>query len=166
MGEYEDFVKSIPKGERVPEPFTSLDNRLDFLGPKIVSINQKLSGIESAIGSIGGLAMPVKIEQLSFSFNLLAGAGVTLAEFAPFSGHIKEVSIHWPDGCDGLLDIRVCHGTVQFCPDEGFLALNEATPTYRFNEPVVDHEEIWVEMGNADAFPHRVTVSVTLEGAA
>ena len=75
MGEYEDFVKSIPKGERVPEPFTSLDNRLDFLGPKIVSINQKLSGIESAIGSIGGLAMPVKIEQLSFTVSVtLEGA--------------------------------------------------------------------------------------------
>ena len=106
-----------------------------------------------------------QIEQIPFSYNLASLQGVTLTEYSPFSGHVRQVSIHWPDGCNALVDVRVGHGTQQFCPDEGYLALNEATPTYPFNERVDDHEEIWVEMRNTDgANSHAITVTVTLEG--
>ncbi|MBA7694642.1 hypothetical protein ES703_103255 [subsurface metagenome] len=45
------------------------------------------------------------------------------------------------------------------------MALNDATPTYPFNEWVNDHEEIWVEMINGDGVnPHNISVSVILEG--
>lgn len=167
MGEYEKFVESIPAGERVSEPSTGIDNRLDFLGPKIVDMANRTEKIEEVLASLeaeGVAVMPKKIEQIPFSYNLISGGGVILSEEAPFSGHIKQVAPHWPDGCDGLFDIRVGHGVVNFCPDEGFLALNDATPTYPFNEWVDDHEEIWVEMRNRSMFPHIVTVTVVLEG--
>lgn len=174
MGEYEEFVKTIPAAERVPEPFTSIDNRLDFLGPKIIDMKNRVERLEDALATmeVGGDAiMPKKIEQIPFAYNLaragLPGSGVTLMEYAPFSGYIKQVAPHWPDGCDALVDVRVGHGTVQFCPDEGFLALNDATPTYPFNEHCADREEIWVSMRNGDgANPHAITVVITLEGAA
>ena len=168
-GEYEEFVKGISARERVPEPFTSIDNRLDFLGPRIVNLAEKLSGIEGAISGLGGVAMLKKIEQIPFAQTLAVagavGSGVILEETAPFSGYIKQVTIHWPDGCNALVDVRVGHGVKQFCPDEGFLALNDATPAYPFNEWVVDQETIWVEMRNRDGgWPHNITVTVTLEG--
>ena len=113
----------------------------------------------------------VKIEQIPFAYTLAvagaAGSGVVLEENAPFSGYIKQVTIHWPDGADALVDVKVGHGVVQFCPDEGFLALNDATPTYPFNEWVNDQETIWVELRNRDGGnTHAITVTVTLEGAA
>jgi len=178
-GEYEEIVKGIPVPEQALGPLAGLAVRLDYLGPKVQKLESDLSPkvadladkvdkLEYALRTLEfpeGV-MPLKIEQIPFAYNLLPGVGVTLAEYAPFSGYIKQVSIHWPDGCDGLLDIRVGHGVKQFCPDDGYLALNDATPTYPFNEWVNDREEIWVEMRNAGGFAHRVTVAVILEGAA
>jgi len=174
LGEYEDFLKSIPAAERVPEPFTSIDNRLDFLGPIIIDMKNRIEKLEDALASIEvgeGVIMPKVIEQIPYAYTLakagLPGSGVILMEYAPFSGYIKSVCIHWPDGTDALCDVRVGHGTIQFCPDVGYLALNDATPTYPFNEYVTDHEEIWVELRNRDGGnEHAITVTVTLEGAA
>lgn len=109
----------------------------------------------------------MKIVQIPFAYNLAALQGVMLNEYAPFSGYIKQVSIHWPAGCTALVDVRVGHGVKQFCPDDGFLALDDVTPAYPFNEWVNDHEEIWVEMRNTDGLnSHNISVSVILEGTA
>ncbi|GAI68103.1 unnamed protein product [marine sediment metagenome] len=116
--------------------------------------------------------MPQKIEQLPFSYDLekagTDGSQVLLTEIVPFSGYIKQVTPHWPDGCDAIVDVRVGHGNKQFCPKEGFLALNDATPSYPFNEEVNGgQEDIWVEMVNGDSEnKHKITVTVMLEGAA
>jgi len=177
-GEYEEIVKKIPVPEQPIGPLAGLAARLDYLGPeveelgalspKVDALAEKANKIEYALGKLElpeGVAMPLKIEQIPFAYNLAALQGVTLMEYAPFSGYIKQISPHWPDGCNGLVQIRVGHGTKQFCPDEGYLALNDATPTYPFNEWVNDHEEIWVEMINGDgANPHNISVSVILEG--
>ena len=172
MGEYEDFIKSIPAPERLPEPFTSIDNRLDFLGPKIIDMKNRVERIEDALATLGveGVTvMPKKIEQIPFAYTLaIAGAdgsGVMLEENAPFSGYIRQLTIHWPDGADALVDVKIGHGVKQFCPDEGFLALNDTTVTYPFNEWINDHETIWVEMQNRDGGnTHSITVTVSLEG--
>lgn len=104
-----------------------------------------------------------KIEQIPFSYNLAPLQGVTMTENAPFTGRIKAVTIHWPLNCNALVDVRIGHGVVQFCPNAGYLALNDATPTYQFNELVKDREEIWVEMLNGDGLsPHNITVTVHL----
>lgn len=150
MAEEKKVAKVAPGVERLPEPLPAI----------IASILGRLTNLEE------GVPMPVKREQIPFVYDLAPLEGIPLAEYAPFSGYIKEVSPHWPDGCDHLVDVRVGHGTKQFCPNEGFLALNDVTPTYYFNEPVDDHEEIWVELRNADgANRHAITVTVNLEGA-
>lgn len=170
MGEYEEFVRKIPAVERVPEPFSSIDNRLDFLGPRIIDMLHQGERIENALAALPEGVMPKKIEQIPFSRTLekagLAGSRAIMYEKPPFSGYIKQITPHWPDGTNALVDIRVGHGNKQFCPIEGYLALNDATPTYPFSEWVRDDEEIWVEMRNGDGGnTHAITVTVTLEGA-
>jgi len=176
--EYEEIVKKIPPPEQAIGPLAGLATRLDYLGPKVQKLESDLSPeVADLAEKVGKLeyaisklefpegVMPLKIEQIPFAYNLAALQGVMLNEYAPFSGYIKQISIHWADGADALVDVRVGHGTKQFCPDEGFLALNDATPTYPFSEWVEDHEEIWVEMRNTDgANAHNITVTVTLEG--
>ncbi len=149
MGEYEEFLKTLPPEETIKH--FGLDKRLDFLGPKIVSL-------EAAMGA------PKIIEQIPFSYNLAILQGVTLTEVVPFGGHIKQITIHWPDGCSALVDVKVGLGVKQFCPREGYLALNNATPTYPFNVEVKEGDPIWVEMRNTSLFPHNITVIVVLEG--
>lgn len=109
--------------------------------------------------------MPKKREQIPFALSLAIGQTLRLTEELHIAGFIKEVTPHWPDGCDRLVDVAVGHSTVQFCPREGYLALNDTTPTYEFNEPVNDNEGIWVEARNRDGGnPHDITVTVIVEG--
>lgn len=110
-----------------------------------------------------------EIELIPFARNLpiagVAGSGVVLTEIAPFTGYIKRIAPHWPDGCDALVDVRVGVGVKQFCPREGYLALNDTTPDYEFNIPVQEGEDIWVEMVNTDGgWPHNITCTISLEG--
>lgn len=115
----------------------------------------------------GEAIMPGKIEQIAFPFNLAPLQGVTLSQTPAAAGYIKQITIHWPDGCNALVDVRVGHGLVQICPREGYLALNDATPSYPFSEWVEAADEVWVEMRNGDAVNlHSITVTVTVESAA
>lgn len=168
--EYEEIVKKIPLPERAIGPLAGIATRLDYIGPGVANLDEKVGKLEYAVRTLElpeRVALPLKIVQIPFAFNLAALQGVMLMEYAPFSGYIKQVTPHWPNGCNALVDIRVGHGTKQFCPNEGYLALNDTTPTYTFNEWVNDHEEIWVELRNTDGGnPHNITVTVTLEGTA
>lgn len=172
-GEYEEIIKQIPVTERAIGPLAGIATRLDYLGPVVEGFSEKIDKLEHAIRTLelaeGVVMIGMKIEQIPFAQTLavagVAGSGVILEENAPFSGYIKQVTIHWPDGADALVDVKIGHGVKQFCPDEGFLALNDATPTYPFNEWVNDQETIWVEMRNRDGGnQHSITVTVTLEG--
>ncbi|MBA7611771.1 hypothetical protein ES703_19000 [subsurface metagenome] len=182
MAEYEEIVKKIPVPERALGPLTGLATRLDYIGPKVQKLEGELSPKVADLGEkVGKLeyalktlefpegVMPVKIEQIPFVYDLekagVEGSQVMLTELAPFSGYIKQVSPHWPEGCNALVQIRVGHGTKQFCPDEGYLALNDVTPTYPFSEWVNDQTELWVELINGDSDnTHAITVVLTLQG--
>ena len=105
------------------------------------------------------------IRLVRFRQTVLPLQGIILTQEAIIDGYIKEVKIHWPNGCNALVDIRIFHNAIQFCPHEGFLALNDATPTYPFNEYVGHNENIRIEIANTDAgAPHAITVTVTIEG--
>jgi len=112
--------------------------------------------------------MTKRREQIPFS-RLLAippavGSGVVIEERITFTGFVKEVSIHWPAGCNALVDVAVEYETTRFCPRQGFLALNDTTPTYSFNFPVEKDKTIRVIMQNRDGgFVHNITVTVTIE---
>lgn len=173
---YEEVVNGIPLTEKPLGPLAGLATRLDYIGPKVEKLANELSlsvdKLEHALRTVefpGIGVISMHIEQVPFSYTLSIagsdGSGVTLREVAPFSGLIKQVTVHWPEGCNALVDVKVGHGVRQFCPNEGYLSLNDATPTYPFNEWVDDREEIWVELRNRDgANTHTITVTVTLEG--
>lgn len=109
-----------------------------------------------------------RIEQIPFSQTLaVAGAansGIRLSDSIPFNGHVKEIMIHWPPGCNALVDVMVGYELSQLCPRSGFLALDSVTPAYQFNFPVVKDRQCWVEMRNRDGlWPHTITVTVSIE---
>jgi len=179
--EYEEIVKEIPLPEQPIGPLAGLAKRLDYLGPKVQKLegdlSPKVADLAEKVGKLEytlrtlelpeGVAMPHKIVQIPFNYNLAALQGVMLEEDAPFAGYIKQVSIHWPAGCEALVDVKVGHGVEQFCPREGYLALDNVTPTYPFSEWVNDHDVIWVSMENHDSVnSHNITVTIQLEGAA
>jgi len=132
------------------------------------NVQSQLNQIEIKLGVPPEALMTTEIQHLVFSQILLAGgvagSAAKIYDDAPFAGMIKEVKIHWPDRCNGLVGIAVWHGTTQFLPKTGFLALNNAIVPYVINEPILDAEKVWVDMYNQDAvFPHQPTVTVRVE---
>ena len=106
------------------------------------------------------------VEVQPFQQNLAIGANVRLTDAVPFDGWLKEVTIHWPGGCNALVDVAVLYGNVQFLPKHGFLALDNVTKPYWFGYQkwVQQNQTILVHMRNRDAlWPHSVTVTVTFE---
>lgn len=102
-----------------------------------------------------------------YTETLTVGLRVDIREENPFGAlsKIRKVYIHWPDGCNALVDIAVGHGNVQFCPREGYLALNDATVEYEFNELYEKGEDHWIIMQNRDdTESHTVTVGLSIEG--
>lgn len=129
-------------------------------GKKLDALSVNLA----AVAEVTGAPMPAKrIELIQYERNLVGGTGIRMYENSPFTGLIMAVTVHWPAGCWGLVDVAVWHGNFQFCPREGFIALNDATPTYYFNEPVQMNEEIWVDIANHALGAHRVTVTVSVK---
>lgn len=107
-----------------------------------------------------------KVELIPYERTLAALEGVKRYEKAPFTGYATEVKIHWPDGCDHLVDVAISNDRTLFCPREGFLALNDTTVTYPFGRSVKVEEgnELGVEMRNGDgANPHAITVTIRVE---
>lgn len=77
---------------------------------------------------------------------------------------IKTVTIHWPDGCNSLVEVAVGYGSKRLMPEEGYyIALNDATITWVVNTES-DSKYLWVEIKNGDsANAHIISVIVSYE---
>ncbi len=105
-----------------------------------------------------------KREVIRFVETVAAASGVEVFQDTPAGGIVKDVLIHWPPGCQALVDVAVSHQQTQFCPREGYLNLDDVTPTFKTEERVENGEEFKVEIRNADALnPHTITVVINLE---
>jgi hypothetical protein len=137
------------------------------LQAEVRNLKTSLAALSNTVKQLGGTSMK-KREQIPFSRTLAIppamGSGVTIEEKITLTGFVKEVTIHWPAGCNALVDVAVEYETTRFCPRQGFIALNDTTPTFPFNFPVVKDHNIRVIMQNRDGgFVHNITVTVTIE---
>ena len=120
----------------------------------------------SKITKLGKLLEDRPVNGLPFEYILLPGQGARITEPAP-NGTIRTVQIHWPDGCNGLVGVAVWLGVRQIVPQNGsgYLALNDATPTYAINlVKTTLSDQIIVDMYNADAAnSHHIVVIIGIE---
>jgi len=106
-------------------------------------------------------------KQVRFQETLELLTGIEVDARCPLEGEITSITIHWPDGCDALVDIAVGHNGTFLCPNEPdtFEALNNATPTFPVKEPVVWDERLWAIIRNTDdTEAHKVSVIITIVG--
>lgn len=82
---------------------------------------------------------------------------------AEMNGIVKDIIVHFPPGCSSLTDVRVFMGTTQVLPRIGYIALDDATPTFGIQEPIKSGDTIRVEWVNTDAtYAHTVSVIVNI----
>jgi len=162
MGKYEEFVAGIPPVERVFEGFTGVDDRLDFLGPKVIDL---AAGINQLLEKEGISTMQVT-KQVPLAYTVPATQMIKIAEPSPLTGRITSVTMHFPDGCDGLVHVAFGHSEVWVCPSgiDTYISLNDATPTFPTNEPIEKNENLWAEIRNASGVDHTISVIATIVG--
>ena len=111
--------------------------------------------------------IPEITKQVPLAYNLQPLEVIKLAEPSPLRGRITSVTMHFPDGCNGLGHIAFGHSEVWLCPSVPgtYISLNNATPTFPTNEPIEKGERLWAELRNADGlYPHNVSVIAVITG--
>lgn len=113
------------------------------------------------------LAVPEKEQkQIVFKHTLDPLAGLTDHQRIPMLKTVKTITIHWPDGCNALVDVAVGYSQdKRLLPEEGYLALNDTTPTWIINKETAS-DTLWVDIRNGDASnAHTISVVVNYEEA-
>ncbi|MBA7689732.1 hypothetical protein ES703_98243 [subsurface metagenome] len=105
-------------------------------------------------------------KQVPLAFNVPGAQRVKVAELCPLTGRMTSVTMHFPDGCNGLVHVAFGHGDKWVAPSEinTFISLNNASPVFPASEPVVKNEHLWAEIRNGDALPHFISVIATIIG--
>ena len=92
--------------------------------------------------------------------------------YSPVTGKLMSAQIHFPLGCNQLVEIMINHGTVQILPtpvkggtgSDG-IALNDATRSFSLNNrPVEQNDLLEVYIVNHDnTNPHTNSVIILIE---
>lgn len=167
METYDEFKQSHNKLEKVGDLLTGVDERVDWLARFVTEktglIMERLAVLESAVLEPAVLNME-NSKTIRLSSTVPASTGIRLT--SPALGRratIQSVITHFPDGCDALVDIAFGSGTYQLVPLEGFLALNDASPSFIINKVIENNEDLWAIINNFDAgFAHTISIIVTI----
>lgn len=123
---------------------------------------------------IRSLILPVETIQIDLSKEVPPATGYQWFENrkkVPFDGMITQITLHFPSGCNGLVEVRigVDHkdgGLKWICPIEGFIALDNTTQTYMISYPVRKGDYICAEIYNYDdTYSHKVGIIITIRSA-
>jgi hypothetical protein len=89
---------------------------------------------------------------------------MTLQDVVPFKGKITQITVHFPNGCNALVQVAVSWKGNQILPISGFIALNDTTPQFSANTPVQNDDLLTVQINNGDAGnAHTITVIISIE---
>jgi len=85
-----------------------------------------------------------------------------------WDGTLTQVTLHFPKGCNGLVDVRVgvktSTGLVWVVPSVGFIALDDTTQSYSIQFPVYKGDRIVAEIYNYDdTYEHRIGIIIGLQ---
>ena len=107
-------------------------------------------------------------KQLPFRETINALNEVELREPCPITGYITDVLMHFPEGCNSLVEIAVDYEGRRVCPrgaDE-YIALNNATEKFKVDYPVKSGRPVIVIVRNFDALnSHTPSIILCLEEA-
>lgn len=144
--------------EPVPPPIT----------PKLIRLDEETrAAIVAALEpTLQELTMPKVQKQTVFKHTVEALQGIIEHKRIPMLKTVKTITIHWPEGCNSLVEVAVGYSQdKRLLPEEGYLALDNTTPTWTINKDT-DSDTLWTEIRNGDsANPHTISVIVNYEEA-
>lgn len=146
------------------EELTSIDERVDYIHNQVAASQLALNKLLEKEG-MPTMAVVTREVNLRVSVQPLTGTRVTKP--SPLTGKIVQLILHWPDGCDALVDVAIGHKDTWVLPNETdtYIALNDATPVLTVDESIEKGEEIWMILRNTDGGnAHAISCTVTIIG--
>ena len=110
--------------------------------------------------------METSIGYVPLKATITSGKGVIVQASSPKTGRATRAIIHWPDGCNALVDVAVGYEDSQFLPqyEDSYFSLNNATPEFPVDVPVKSGGKFWAKLQNRDSLnDHTITVIMTVE---
>jgi len=102
--------------------------------------------------------------QLNFRKTVAALTQEEESKSVPATGIVKQIVVHFPPGCNSLVEVKVFHGSKQILPEKGGIALDDATVPFGANEPVKVGDIIKVVwINHDDTYEHTISVVVYIE---
>lgn len=149
-----------------PAEAAPVNEKLDYLIETDEAIVRLLGELKEGVDKL--LEEEVVItRQVPLAYTVAPLETIKIAEPSPLSGKIESVTMHFPQNCNGLVDVAFGHGEVWVMPSElnTYIALNDACPTFPTKEPIEKNEHLWAEIRNGDgANPHSIAVIPTIIG--
>jgi hypothetical protein len=94
-----------------------------------------------------------------------AATEITLVELSPITGIVREIELHFPNGCNGLVEVKCFINQVQILPVTGYIALNDFTRSYTVNREITRNDNLRVIITNRDAVnQHTPSIIFDMEG--
>ncbi|KKN14271.1 hypothetical protein LCGC14_0997820 [marine sediment metagenome] len=150
---------------RLPfEELTTIDERVDYVHNQLIAVQFAMNQLLEKEG-LPTVAVVTREVVLRVTVQPLTGTRVSKP--SPLTGRIVQLVLHFPDGCDALVDLAVGHKDTWVLPNEvdTFIALNDATPVLTVDEPIEKGEEIWMILRNTDGGnAHAISVTATIIG--
>jgi len=119
------------------------------------------------MGELPSIGMKVS-RQVSFTrpdTTILPATQAVVADECPVTGIITNITLHFPNGCNALVEISCSVNQDQILPVSGFIALNDATKDFLVNKSVTKKSALRVLIVNRDAInPHTPSVIFNVEG--
>ena len=174
----EDYLKYLQENvnalERAGDKLHGADERLDWVVKQLqglMLLEVPIKELNSLLNEMrrSGFVMPGHTDQIRFQETLPITSQRTVEEPIPLTGTITSVTLHFP-ACAAPanptpIEIAVGHGSRQFIPYGGFIALDSATPVFPCSEKCVRNEKVWCIMRNTDTVnPHTCSAIVTICG--
>jgi len=146
------------------EELTTIDERVDFVHNQLNDIQLTQNRL---LEKEGIPTMAVVTRQVVLRETVQPLTGTRAVKSSPLTGRITQLVLHFPDGCNALVDVAIGHKDTWVCPNEidTFIALNDATPVLTVNEPIEKGEEMWLVIRNTDGGnAHAISVTFTIVG--
>jgi len=157
-----------PTQELPFDKLTTVDEKVDFLHKQLTDFQGQIVTSQLSLNKLletGEPTMAKRQKQFIFKHTLDPLSGLTDHERLPMLKTVRTITIHFPDGCNALVDVAVGFSRdKRLLPAGGYLSLNDATPTWVINKEITDTDTLWVEIRNSDAVnTHAISVMVNYE---
>jgi hypothetical protein len=93
------------------------------------------------------------ITEVSFTrpdTTIAAESEVVLYQLSPLTGKVDNITLHFPNGCNSLVEISCYINQIQILPITGVIALNDATIKFPVGRRVKSGDKLRVKISNKD----------------